>query len=107
MSVAKATAAEVFESLTGYDELAITRLFGANPQDVDEDGNSDLSGTMLARALIFVVEGREGKPEAEAFDAAMKMTTPDVIAYFAPEDEESGKEQEPSGDDSVSTPPSA
>lgn len=108
MSTVKVTATEVFESLTGYEEVAITRAFGANPNEVDENGKSDLVGTLLGRSLVFVVERRDGKSDAEAEQIAMSMTTPQLLDYFAPEgDEESGKDSGPSEQQPETLQPSA
>jgi hypothetical protein len=94
MSVANVTATEVFESMTGYEELAIAKAFGVNPNDYDEDsGNSKLVGTLLGRSLVFLHARREGKADAEALDVALGLTMPDLIDYFIPEvDEEAGKD---------------
>lgn len=96
MSIAKVTASEVFESLTGFDEVAIAKTFGVNPNDYDSDGNSKLVGTLLGRALVFVHECREGKNEHDAYTQSMSLSQKELIDYFAPEgDEESGKESTP------------
>ena len=90
MSIANVTATELFESMTGYDEIAIGKAFGADP--------TELKGSMLGRAMIFLLELRGGLADAEAFDAAMKVTAGELSdGYFLPEDdEEAGKEQAPS-----------
>lgn len=108
MSTVKVTATEVFESLTGYEEVAIAKTFGANPHETDEHGKSDLVGTLLGRSLVFVVARRDGKSDAEAEQVAMSMTVPELLDYFAPEgDEESGKDSESSEPEPESLPPSA
>jgi hypothetical protein len=108
MSTASVTASEVFESMTGYEEIAISEAFGVNPNDYDEEGNSRLVGTLLGRALVFLHERREGKSDAEARDIAMSLTMPSLIDYFLPEgDDEAGKEQAPSEPQPESSPTSA
>jgi hypothetical protein len=103
MSIAKVTATEVFESLTGHDEVAVTEAFGASSER--------LQGTMLARSLVFVLERRDGKPHNEAYEAAMAIPQKALLDYFVPEDDdEAGKDEtsvtaDPA--DSVSTSPSA
>jgi hypothetical protein len=108
MSTVTATANEVFESMTGYEELAIMNTFGANPQEVDEDGNTALVGTLLGRSMVFILQRREGKSDADAYDAAMSLSTPDLLTYFAqPGDEESGKESDSSEPQPENSLPSA
>lgn len=105
---AKITITEAFESLTGYEEVAISKTFGANPHDYDEHGNSRLVGTLLGRALVFALARRDGKSDAEAEAEAMGLTSPELLAYFAPEgDEEAGKDSPQSETQPESSPPSA
>jgi len=100
MSKVDVTATEFFQSLTGYDEVAIGKAFGATP--------TELQGTMLGRALVFVAERRADRNDVDALDAAMKVTVQDLTDYFVPEgDEESGKESPLSAPPLVSLPPSA
>lgn len=81
----KVTSEELFESLTGFDEIAISQQFGSTP--------TDLPGTLLARALIFIAQRREGVSDSEAYQSAMSLPTGELTAIFTPEgDEESGKE---------------
>lgn len=96
----KGTSEELFDSLTGFDELAIAQQFGAAP--------TDLLGTMLGRALLFVAQRREGVSDAEAYKAAMELPTGELTAIFTPEgDEESGKESPAPVQPLVSLPPFA
>ena len=79
------TGSEIFESLTGYDELVIGQRFGASPED--------LEGAKLGRCLIFTVKRREGLSDEEAYVAAMNLTLKAVTEFFTPEgDAKSGKE---------------
>ena len=77
MSAQEHTVTEVAESLTGFDEIAIEKSFGAA---LDE-----LKPTMAGRALVFVVERRAGKDDGAAKNAAMSMPIGEVNAYFAEE----------------------
>lgn len=76
------TVAAMTESLTGFDELCITRLFGA---DV-----ADLPGTMTLRALVCIAERRGGQAlsDADAYTASMEMSLHDVMAYFPKGDDD-------------------
>lgn len=62
---------DVFNSLNGWEELAIKKAFGS------EISGNDLSGTMRIRALYFVLEKREGNNDMtarqSAFDAPLSM----------------------------------
>lgn len=86
---------EMFESLNGFDELAIERHFGNTAL-----GLTERHPTMFLRALIFVHKNREGLSPTEAHNAAMALSLKEAQAYFSDEDEvmpdepetESGKE---------------
>jgi hypothetical protein len=79
------TGSEIFESLTGYDEIVIGERFGAPAED--------LEGAKLGRCLIFTVKRREGLNDEEAYVAAMSLTMKAVSEFFIPEgDVTSGKE---------------
>jgi hypothetical protein len=100
MSQVDATATELFESMTGYDEIAIGKAFGATP--------TELQGTLLGRAMVFIALRRAGSNDVDALDGAMKVTVKELADYFVPEgDEESGKESESTALSPASLPPSA
>ena len=91
---AQITGEELAESLTGFEELAISKFFG-------KEEFTELPGTMAGRAMVFIALRREGKPDKDAYDGCMAMTLKQCGAYFAeaepdamPEepDSESGKE---------------
>lgn len=93
------TDAELLESLTGYEELAIEEAFGKT-LDVLAAG----SNTMLNRALIFVDLRRGGAKVAEARKQAMELPVKTVLERFAADEDElmpdepvgeSGKGDEP------------
>lgn len=63
-------------SLTGFDELAIARAFGADL--------SALTGTMTTRAIVFVLQRRAGLDDAAAYKAAMTLSLGECEAQFAP-----------------------
>ena len=74
MSTQKVSAEAFTRSLTGFEELAIQRMF--------KSGLGDLRDTMIARALLFVRSKREGLKDPDAFKAAMEMPLGDVEAHF-------------------------
>ena len=62
---------DVFNSLNGWEEIAIKKAFG------HEISGNDLSGTMRIRALFFVLRKREGDNDMTArqaaFDASLSL----------------------------------
>lgn len=89
----KHSATEVSESLTGYDEIAITQNFGAIEA---------LDGNMPARALAFVLFRRQGQKDADAKHTAMSVPAKTLAEMFEddeviPDDPvtESGKDSSP------------
>jgi hypothetical protein len=92
MSTVPQTAEEVFDSLTGFDELAIAAQFGHTITDLAEN-----QVTMFGRALAFVVLRRDGKTDADAksaaFDLPMKVLNEEFFATG--NDDESGKDEQP------------
>lgn len=66
------------DSLTGFDELAITKAFGANLDDLAASG-----GLASVRALVFVHRRREGDSDKEAKAYALEATRREVADYFA------------------------
>lgn len=72
-------AEEFFDTLTGFDELAIKRAFGSLP--------STLAGTeptTWIRSLVFVnLRRAEGLKDAEAYSRAMGMSLGEAGDYFA------------------------
>lgn len=98
MSNTDLTADEFFDSLTGYDEIAIGKAFG------DLESLREKPFTFL-RALVFVDLKRQGNRDPEAKQAALELTIGALGEYFAddePEvdpddpDSESGKDDSPS-----------
>lgn len=83
MSQVEMTAEEAFQSLTGFDEIAVARSFGEEITSM-----ADKRPTMFVRALVFVSLRRQGSSDADAKQAALDMTLGAVNAFFteAPED---------------------
>lgn len=92
MSQTDQTAEEVFESLTGHDELAIAHHFGDTVLNLAEKDSS-----MFGRALVFIVKRRAGATDDEARNAAMELGLKAVnTGFFAEASEaEAGKDVQP------------
>lgn len=76
MSKTDQTAEDLFQSLTGYDEIAISKAFG-----------EDLNGLrtkpfMFLRALIFVQLRRGGAKDEAAKREALEMTMTQLESFF-------------------------
>lgn len=72
------TADEMFESMTGYDEKAVTEAFGAPIATLAR--NDELQ---MVRALVFVDKRRQGVKGRHALEAAQALTIAEVDNYFA------------------------
>lgn len=90
MSTVTQTAEEVLESLTGFDEMAISQHFGRPVGAFAEDQS------MLARVLVFVLKRREGLNDDDARNAVLNLPLREVLAFFPSESAESGKDEQPS-----------
>lgn len=87
------TLQEALNSLTGYDEIAIAQAFGKDISTLLE------TPTTAGRALIFVLNRREGRPDKEAKAAAMELPLGDVNAYFSSDDPDPDQPNTPAGED--------
>jgi hypothetical protein len=76
------THTEMINSLTGWDEIAISKHFGRD--------YFDLTGSNVVRALAFVQERRNGLSDVDAKEAALKLTIGACNDLFQaePEDED-------------------
>lgn len=100
MSAVNVTGEEMFESLTGFEEISISQQFGSEVGDL-----AGAKPTMFLRAMVFVHLTREGRPVKEAKAEVMGMTLRACNDYFAedtevdPEDPvtEAGEGVEPLG----------
>lgn len=88
----KPTMTDVCNTLTGYDEIAITREFG---KDFAVLVNYP---TSLGRALVFILKRRDGLTDKEAKRAAMEMRLGDVNDYFDSEDDGAEDPENPVGE---------
>ena len=91
----KLKGSDVFDSLTGFDEIAIAQRFGRTVTDLAQHDS-----TMFTRALIFVARRREGDTDDAAWDAALGLPLKDAGAFFAvdadeADAEDSGKDEPP------------
>lgn len=78
---------EVTDTLTGFDELAIAKRFGAPVEEL-----AATSDMRFLRSLLFIVEKRNSGDEGKAYDAAMSMPFGELRARFKIDDTEPGVE---------------
>ena len=72
------TADEIGDSLTGWEEIAITKACGQPLATIGE-----VDPVMTVRLLVAVAEARRrAVPYPEAYRAAMDMTQREVLEYF-------------------------
>lgn len=102
MSQTEHTAEDVLDSLSGFDEIAIATAFGHTVAVLVQDHQST-----FARALVFILKRRDGLSDVEAYQASMEMPLKAVLAYFAEDSEESGKDEPVSEPQPESLQPSA
>lgn len=84
------TAEEFFESLTGFDEIAIKKAFGSPVTKLCEVDSME-----FARSLVFVAKTREGLSAVDAKQASLSMTIGEVTGFFTDDEVglESGKDE--------------
>lgn len=93
------TAQEMFDDLSGFDEIAIARRFGT---PVNELGKSPIQ---FARALVFIDLRRKGSTDGEAYKAAQDMKVGQIKHYFKPDPQPTedaprdGSDEDPAGND--------
>ncbi|HEY1178609.1 MAG TPA: hypothetical protein VGF17_20840 [Phytomonospora sp.] len=83
----KPTYTESVEALTGFDEIAIAKKFGAQ--------FDDLQGSMNLRALVFIEQRRAGVDEKAAYDGVMSLPLRDVKDHFSAETDNEVDPDEP------------
>lgn len=77
------TGREFYDSLTGFDEIAIRKAFGVTVTALGDEKAPTGDPTMFARSLRFVAFRREGLSDAEAKEAVLALPWRDVDGYFA------------------------
>lgn len=82
---------EFIESLTGYEEIAIAKAFGAELFVLAETKQ-----TMFIRALVFIHVKRTGVKDDEAKKTVLGMSLKQAQSHFSDEDLESGEDEPPS-----------
>lgn len=83
VDTARPTVDELLNSLTGYDELAITKAFDKSIFELAEQAASH-----YLRALIFVTELRAGKKADEAKKSVLSLTIRQAQDFFSDEPDE-------------------
>ena len=71
-------AQEFYESLTGFDEIAVSKAFGAVISAFAEQ-----DPIRFGRALMFVDLRRQGFKDVDAYQRAMNSTNGESTDYFA------------------------
>lgn len=96
------TADEFFESLNGFDEIAVAKAFGDKPIALSKS-----DPMWFARSLVFVAKRREQLSDPDAKKYAMESTVKEINAFFR-EDEETDPENPvtPGGKELLSADPS-
>lgn len=82
MSQTGMTAEETFESLTGFDEIAISQQFGRTVAEL-----AQRDPMLWMRSLIFVLKRRDGMNDPDSKNAALELTIKQATEYFAEDDE--------------------
>lgn len=79
----KPSVEELFQSLTGFDELAIKDKFGIeNPAEVEH------RPIIWTRALVFIIFKRDGMNSQQAYQAAMETPSGILDSFFADDPED-------------------
>jgi len=78
----KLDAKNMMGSLNGFEEIAISKSFKMSFEELGD------TGTLAARALVFVDNKRNGMKDAENFKAVMNAPSAEIQARFAEEDDE-------------------
>lgn len=102
------TVEEIADSLTGFDEIAIKKAFGA-PFATLAPNENGVGGDVFQflRALVFTHRRREGDSDVAAYNTAQALTTGEINGYFAEESPESGKDSSTPAETPTSSPPGA
>ncbi len=114
MSATEITYSEIQNSITGYDEIAVTKHMGC---DIYEAAVTKI--TTFRRCLVFIHQRHQGVDDQAAKKVALGMTFKDAFEYFADDPEElldeddaepeteTGKDSTPPADEPTISPGSA
>jgi hypothetical protein len=78
-------------SLTGFDEIAISRAF--------DTAYAAMDGTMMCRALWFVVHRRDGMNDVDAYRTVMLVTIGELQERFGTASKGKSDSEQDTGDD--------
>ena len=92
MTEQQITQAELMESITGFDELAVDKHFG-----IDVYIGDPSHPVTLLRALVFIDRRHHGDTDAQAKEHALGLTISAVHDYFS-DDPEDFDPEEPDSD---------
>jgi hypothetical protein len=107
-AVVDETADDFFETLNGFDEIAIKKAFGVPVAELSPDAKGQGGDVFqFLRALIFVHRRREGENDITAYNAAQNLRTAELNDYFADESAESGKDNSAPETPPKTSPPGA
>lgn len=107
----KPSVEETFQSLTGFDELAIKDKFG-----IENPADAETRPIIWTRALVFVLFKRAGQTTQAAYQTAMEVPVGELDSHFADEpedvfadepDSEAGKESMQLEREPTNSPPGA
>lgn len=71
------TSDEVYFTLTGFEEQAISKEFAESPLILSRQDR-----LRWLRAMAFVVMKRDGQKDKDAFKAAMEMPLGEIVKFF-------------------------
>lgn len=80
----------IANSMNGFDEIAIERVFGRGFKKLD-------AGTLMGRAILFVQWRRDGMKDTAAYQKAMLLTIEEMEALFTEIDDEDDEGKAESG----------
>lgn len=95
--VEKINADELFESINGFEEIAVEKAFGSDPSEIAQAGKM----VKFLRVLAFIQAKREGSNDMQAKQHAMSLPVKALTDLFIvneddDESDESGEAEEPS-----------
>lgn len=96
MAQTEMTAEEVFESLNGFEEIAVEKAFRADPTSLAQSGQH----IRFIRSLVFIVLKREKQMnDLIAKQTVMGMPIAELLEFFTDDEEESKPAVDSSSDE--------